>query len=85
MKKEITLTQLHNLFSESYAVVVNDEMYLVGYDTDDNYYTATSDGEDYVSYEDVDGEIILDTDMNCVSLWIQGKAYMIRFLMLMPL
>jgi hypothetical protein len=85
MKKEITLQQLDYLFSESYAVVVNDELYLVGYDTDGNYYTATSDGEDYISYEDVDGEIIMNTETNSVFFYIAEQPITVRFLILMPL
>ena len=45
----ITLEQFHELLYEAYAVSVNDTLYFVGYDTDDNPYII--DGLDNDSME----------------------------------
>lgn len=57
---KISLKQLHELISDAYAVCVNDILYFVGYDTDDDPYISTNDGEDYVDLSQVDGDIIVD-------------------------
>jgi hypothetical protein len=56
----ITLEQFHELLADAYAVSVNDTLYFVGYDTDENPYIADNDGEDYVDLSTVDGDITID-------------------------
>lgn len=56
----ITLEQFHNLLSDAYAVSVNDTLYFVGYDTDENPYISDNDGNDYVDLSSVDGDIEID-------------------------
>ena len=41
----ITLEQFHDLLADAYAVCVNDTLYFVGYDKDDNPYIADNDGD----------------------------------------
>ena len=53
----ITLNQFHDLLADAYAVCVNDTLYFVGYDTDDNPYIADNDGNDYIDLSTVDGDI----------------------------
>jgi hypothetical protein len=59
-KTTITLEQFHNLLADAYAVCVNDTLYFVGYDTDDNPYISDNDGDDYVDLSTVDGDITID-------------------------
>ena len=56
----ITLETFHELLAAAYAVSVNDTLYFVGYDTDDNPYIADNDGDDYVDLSTVDGDITID-------------------------
>ena len=56
----ITLQQLHQLLADAYAVSVNDTLYFVGYDEDENPYIADNDGNDYIDFSTVDGEINID-------------------------
>jgi hypothetical protein len=56
----ITLQQLHELLAYAYAVCVNDTLYFVGYDEDENPYIADNDGNDYVDLSTVDGDITID-------------------------
>ena len=56
----ITLQQLHQLLADAYAVSVNDTLYFVGYDEDENPYVADNEGNDYVDLSTVDGEINID-------------------------
>lgn len=58
----ITLEQFHNLLDLSYAVVVNDYLYFIGYDTDENPYIADSNGDDYIDLSTVDGDIQVKTN-----------------------
>jgi hypothetical protein len=78
-KTTITLEQFHNLLADAYAVCVNDTLYFVGYDTDDNPYIADNDGNDYVDLSTVDGDIELDDDY-AVFFWAQGEAFRMIFL-----
>jgi len=74
----ITLDQFHNLLADSYAVSVNDTLYFVGYDMDDNPYIADNDGQDYVDLSTVDGDI--EVYKNYVTFWIGGEAMQMVFL-----
>ena len=78
-KTTITLNQFHDLLADSYAVCVNDTLYFVGYDTDDNPYIADNDGNDYVDLSTVDGDIEVD-DNYAVSFWVQGEPIRMLFL-----
>ena len=80
MSQEITLQQFHDLLSNAYAVDVNDYLYFVGHDTDDNPYVATNDGEDYVDFSTVDGEIMMDE--SGVYFFIAEEPFRVRFLLL---
>jgi hypothetical protein len=53
----ITLEQFHLILRSAFAVCVNDTLYFVGYDTDDNPYIADNNGDDYVDLSVVDGDI----------------------------
>ena len=74
----ITLEQFHNHLADSYAVCVNDTLYFVGYDTDDNPYIADNDGQDYVDLSSVDGDI--EVDDYAVSFWVAGEPIRMLFL-----
>jgi len=74
----ITINQFHNLLADSYAVSVNDTLYFVGYDTDDNPYIADNDGQDYVDLSTVDGDI--EVYKNYVTFWVGGEAMQMVFL-----
>ena len=75
----ITLNQFHDLLADAYAVCVNDTLYFVGYDTDDNPYIADNDGEDYVDLSTVDGDIELDDDY-AVFFYVNGDPFRMIFL-----
>jgi hypothetical protein len=79
----ITLNQFHNLLADSYAVSVNDTLYFVGYDTDDNPYISDNDGQDYVDLSTVDGDI--EVHKNYVTFWVNGEAMQMVFLELKSL
>ena len=79
----ISLDQFHNLLADAYAVSVNDTLYFVGYDTDDNPYIADNDGQDYVDLSTVDGDI--EVHKNYVSFWVGGEAFQMCFLQLKSL
>ena len=53
----ITLEQFHDLLDNAYAVTVNDYLYFIGYDTDENPYIADNNGDDYIDLSTVDGDI----------------------------
>ena len=74
----ITLDQFHDLLADSYAVCVNDTLYFVGYDTDDNPYIANNDGDDYVDLSTVDGDI--EVHPNYVFFYIQEQPIQMVFL-----
>ena len=74
----ITLDQFHNLLADSYAVCVNDTLYFVGYDEDENPYIADNDGEDYVDLSTVDGDI--EVHSNYVFFYIQEQPIQMVFL-----
>ena len=76
----ITLEKFHNLLEDAYAVSVNDTLYFVGYDTDDNPYIADNDGNDYVDLSTVDGDI--QVHPNYVFFHIQGEPIQMCFLQL---
>ena len=78
-KTTITLEQFHNLLADAYAVCVNDTLYFVGYDTDDNPYIADNDGDDYVDLSTVDGDIELDDDY-AVFFYVNGDPFRMIFL-----
>jgi hypothetical protein len=75
----ITLNQFHDLLADAYAVCVNDTLYFVGYDTDDNPYIADNDGNDYVDLSTVDGDIELDDDY-AVFFYVNGDPFRMIFL-----
>ena len=77
-KTTITLEQFHNLIADCYAVCVNDTLYFVGYDTDDNPYISDNDGQDYVDLSTVDGDI--EVHKNYVSFWVGGEPFQMVFL-----
>ncbi len=79
----ITLEQFHDLLADAYAVCVNDTLYFVGYDTDDNPYIADNDGNDYVDLSTVDGDI--EVHPNYVFFHIQGEPIQLCFLQLKKL
>jgi hypothetical protein len=75
----ITLEQFHDLLSDSYAVCVNDTLYFVGYNTeDDTPYIADTDGHDYVDLSTVDGDI--EVHPNYVFFYVQGEPMQMVFL-----
>jgi len=74
----ITLQQFHNLLADAYAVCVNDTLYFVGYDTDDNPYIADNDGQDYVDLSTVDGDI--EVHKSYVTFWVGGESMQMVFL-----
>jgi len=74
----ITINQFHDLLSDAYAVCVNDTLYFVGYDTDDNPYIANNDGDDYVDLSTVDGDI--EVHPNYVFFYIQEQPIQMVFL-----
>ncbi|NBW21937.1 MAG: hypothetical protein EBR82_79685 [Caulobacteraceae bacterium] len=57
---------------------MNDTLYFVGYDTDDNPYISDNDGNDRVDLSTVDGDIELDD--YAVSFWVQGEPIRMLFL-----
>jgi hypothetical protein len=75
----ISLEQFHDLLADAYAVCVNDTLYFVGYDTDDNPYIADNDGEGYVDLSTVDGDIELDDDY-AVFFYVNGDPLRMIFL-----
>ena len=75
----ITLDQFHDLLADAYAVSVNDTLYFVGYDTDDNPYIADNDGDDYVDLSTVDGDIELDDDY-AVFFYVEEQPFRMIFL-----
>lgn len=75
----ITLEQFHNLLADAYAVCVNDTLYFVGYDTDDNPYISDNDGNDYVDLSSVDGDIELD-DNYAVFFYVNEEPFRMIFL-----
>jgi hypothetical protein len=79
----ITLDQFHDLLADAYAVSVNDTLYFVGYDTDDNPYIADNDGDDYVDLSTVDGDI--EVYPNYVFFHIQEQPIQLAFLHLKKL
>lgn len=82
--KTITLQQLHDFFSKAYAVSVNDTLYFVGYECETECpYISDNDGNDYVSFEEVDGDIEI-TDRNSVFCYVAEQPYEIKFLGVMP-
>jgi len=76
----ITLDQFHNLLADAYAVCVNDTLYFVGFDTDDNPYIADNDGDDYVDLSTVDGDI--EVRKNYVFFYVQEQPIQLSFLQL---
>jgi hypothetical protein len=75
----ITLDQFHNLLANSYAVCVNDTLYFVGYNPeDDTPYIADTDGHDYVDLSTVDGDI--EVHPNYVFFYVQGEPMQMVFL-----
>jgi len=74
----ITLNQFHDLLSDAYAVCVNDTLYFVWYDTDDNPYIADNDGDGYVDLSTVDGDI--EVHPNYVFFYIQEQPMQMVFL-----
>ena len=74
----ITLQQFHNLLADAYAVTVNDRLYFVGYDTDDNPYIANDYSDDYLDLSAVDGDIELHE--HYVFFNVQDEAIQMSFL-----
>jgi hypothetical protein len=79
-KQTISLDQFHDLLADAYAVDVNDTLYFVGYDTDDNPYISDNDGNDYVDLSTVDGDIEIDS--TSVFFYIQEQPIRMQFLKL---
>jgi hypothetical protein len=78
MENTITLEQFHELLASAYAVSVNDTLYFLGYDTDDNPYIADNDGFDSVDLSGVDGDI--EVYPYYVSFYVQGEQLKMSFL-----
>ena len=74
----ITLEKFHELLADAYAVCVNDTLYFVGNDTDDNPYISDNDGDDYVDLSTVDGDI--EVHKNYVFFYVNGEAMQMVFL-----
>lgn len=79
----MTLDQFHDLLYDAYAVSVNDTLYFVGYDTDDNPYIADNDGDGYLDLSSVDGDI--EVHSNYVLFYIQEQPIRMVFLHLKKL
>jgi len=80
----ITLEQFHDLLADAYAVSVNDTLYFVGYNTeDDTPYIADNDGDDYIDLSTVDGDI--EVHNNYVFFYIQEQPIQLSFLQLKSL
>jgi hypothetical protein len=79
----ITLEQFHDLLADAYAVCVNDTLYFVGYDEDENPYIADNDGNDHVDLSTVDGDI--EVHPNYVFFHIQGEPIQMTFLLIWKL
>ena len=75
----ITLEKFHDLLIDAYAVCVNDTLYFVGYDEDENPYIADNDGNDYVDLSSVDGDIEVDDDY-AVFFYVNGDPIRMIFL-----
>lgn len=78
-KNTITLEKFHNLLADAYAVCVNDTLYFVGHDTNDNPYIADNDGNDYVDLSTVDGDIEVDDDY-AAFFYVNGNPIRMIFL-----
>jgi hypothetical protein len=78
MPTTITLEQFHELLYKAYAVSVNDTLYFVGYDTDDNPYIADNDGQDFVDLSTVDGDI--EVFPYYVHFYVGGESLKMSFL-----
>lgn len=78
METTITLEEFHELLASAYAVSVNDTLYFVGYDTEDEPYIADNDGNDYVNLSSVDGDI--EVYPYYVFFYIQGEPIKMSFL-----
>ena len=77
----ITLEQFHDLLADAYAVSVNDTLYFVGYNTeDDTPYIADNNGDDYIDLSTVDGDI--EVHNNYVFFYIQEQPIQLSFLQL---
>ena len=74
----ITLEQFHNLLDYAYAVTVNDYLYFIGYDENENPYVADNNGDDYIDLSSVDGDIKVLT--NEIFFEVGGES--IRMLLL---
>lgn len=77
----ITLDQFHSLLHQSYAVCVNNVLYFVGYDEEENPYISTNDGEDYIDLSSVDGDITLDE--YAAFFYVQEQPVRVVFLIIM--
>lgn len=55
--RTIPIEKFHELLGEAYAVCVDDTLYYVGYDDNDEPYIADNDGQGYVSLAKIDGDI----------------------------
>ena len=80
MSQEITLQQFQDLLSNAYAVDVNDNLYFVDFDTEDNPYIPTHTGEVYVDFLSIDGKITMDE--SGVYFFIAEEPFRVRFLLL---
>jgi hypothetical protein len=79
--KKITLEQFYNLLDNAYAVTVNDYLYFIGYDEDENPYisnNADDENYNYIDLSTVDGDIKVLT--NEIHFEIAGES--IRMLLL---
>jgi hypothetical protein len=78
MPTTITLEQFHELLYKAYAVSVNDTIYFVGYDTDDNPYIADNDVQYHVDLSTVDGDI--EVFPYYVHFYVGGESFEMSFL-----
>jgi hypothetical protein len=76
----ITLNQFHDLLADAYAVCVNDTLYFVGYDTDDNPYIADNDGQDYVDLSSVDGDIEVDAEDELADVVSDETGWCVKYI-----
>lgn len=79
--KTIPLEKFHELLVKAYAVCVNDTLYYVGYDTNDEPYIADNNGDDYVSLAEIDGDI--EVIPFGLFFHVKGMGITMKFLLVM--
>lgn len=76
--KTISLDQFRNLLSDSYAVCMNDTLYYVDFDMENNPYIATNVYGDYFELFMIDSDIQFDD--YAVFFYIQDQPIRMMFL-----